>query len=163
MGWDAVVAICEILGLVAVVVTLVYMARQIHENTAAVTSNTQQTHFDAWTALSDLVIENTEVALLIRKSQDGEASFDDAESIRFDWLATRLFGLYESVYADRTSGLIEGSLADAYERHYLSFACKPGFRRFWEAHRSWHFEQFVAHVDQKMTTAESADQTARPA
>ena len=163
MNWDAVVAICETLGLVAIVVTLVYMASQIHENTAAVASNTQQTHFDAWTALSDLIIQNEDVAELIRKSEQGEASFDDSERIRFDWLATKFFGLFESVHADRSSGLIDGDLARAYERYYLSYCRKPGFRRFWESHRSWFFERFVAHVDEKLAIAEPAGRTVESA
>ncbi|MHC5024299.1 MAG: hypothetical protein ACYTGG_10390 [Planctomycetota bacterium] len=157
MSWDAVVAICEILGLIAIVVTLVYMARQIRENTAAVASNTQQTHFDAWNSLSDLVVESPDVAELIRKGEQADVSFSGSERIRFEWLATKLFGLYESVFADKTSGLIDAALADAYERYYISFCCKPGFRSFWEAHRSWYFQQFVEHVDQKMGTDASAD------
>ena len=32
MNWEAVSAIAEVVGLVAVIVTLVYLARQIHQN-----------------------------------------------------------------------------------------------------------------------------------
>ena len=157
MSWDAVVAICEMLGLIAIVMTLVYVARQIRENTAAVASNTQQTHFAAWNALSDLIIESSDVADLVRKGDRSNTSLSDSEAVRFEWLATKLFGLYESVFADRTSGLIEAEIADAYERYYLSYCCKPGFRSFWESHRSWYFHDFVAYLDQKMSEASSEE------
>jgi hypothetical protein len=133
------------------------MARQIRENTVAVASNTQQAHLDAWNVLSDLVIENSDVAELIRKSEQTDPSFDESERIRFEWLATKLFALYESVHADVTSGLLESAIAGAYERYYFDILCKPGFRGFWESHRSWYSQQFVAHVDQKLGATSSAN------
>ena len=44
MNWDAIVAICEILGASAVVITLVYLARQVKDTATQTKLNTTHTY-----------------------------------------------------------------------------------------------------------------------
>ncbi|MHC4976705.1 MAG: hypothetical protein ACYTF7_08885 [Planctomycetota bacterium] len=89
-----------------------------------------------------------------------DASYTDAEQVRFDWLATRIFGLYESLYADKTSGLIDEHLAGAYERYYNSILSKPGFRGYWKSHQDWFFKEFVTRVNQVFAATDASARSA---
>lgn len=150
MNWEAIGAVGEILGAAAVVLTLLYLALQVRQNTLAVTSSTQQIHLDAWNAMSTLIIENLEVARLLSMNDEEIAALDRVDQVRFEWFATKIFALWEHVYADIFRGLFEASSAEAFERYYRDITRKPVFRNFWESHRTWYFDEFVAHVDREL-------------
>ena len=95
-------------------------------------------------------MENPGVAELIRQSEQLESSPDKLSRIRFEWLAVRVFGMFESVYADVDAGLLDPSLAVAYMNYYGELVQKPGFERFWRDHRSWYFDAFADHVDSEV-------------
>ena len=149
MNWEAIAAVGEILGAAAVVVTLLYLAAQVRHNTVATTASTQQTHLDAWNAMSTLVIENPQVARLLSMSDGEIASLDRVQQVQLEWFATKVFAHWEHVHTDILSGLFKTAYGEAFERYYRDITRKPVFRRFWEAHRDWYYEDFVAHVDRK--------------
>ena len=55
----------EFIGGVAVLVTLVYLAAQIRQNTKVVATNTQSGIFESWAALASDVVRDPAVAALI--------------------------------------------------------------------------------------------------
>ena len=54
MNWEAIGATGEIIGAVGVIVTLVYLAIQIRQNTASLKSSTLQARLEASAGLHDL-------------------------------------------------------------------------------------------------------------
>jgi len=131
MNWDAASAIGEIVGAVAVVITLLFLVRQLHQNTVALKLQSERAssdaihnwsltmmHSDAATAVSpayfgaeieDLkphemaATEHFSISILIALQQD-----------YFDWKRG-----YQSdeLWASR-AGLIEGVFASAYVRKW---------------------------------------------
>ncbi len=120
------------------IATLVYLALQVRHNAAASTSSTQQSHAEAFTRLSSLVIENSEVAKLLahaeQSSPGGSQALPREDEIRMEWLATRIFATYESAYTDAQSGLFETDLWGVYEGYYREAVRRPGFQTSWETH-----------------------------
>ncbi len=62
MNWDAIGAIGEILGAIAVLGTLIYLAAQIRQNTASVTTATYESMMAGITDINLVVASNPEVA-----------------------------------------------------------------------------------------------------
>jgi hypothetical protein len=147
MNWDAAGAIGEILGAALVVVTLLYLARQVRLNTVATGSSTYQTHMEAWHALSAMIIENPKVADLLLSSEDESAVLDRVDQIRFEFLATKVFGLWEHLHLDANAGLFSKAEAAVWDRYFGDLTNRPGFRSFWESNKAWYFDGFVAHVE----------------
>jgi hypothetical protein len=48
MNWEAIAAIGEVLGAVAVVITLVYLAKQLRENTKSIKLQSVEATFKEW-------------------------------------------------------------------------------------------------------------------
>ena len=50
MNWDAIGAIGEVCGAIAVVITLVYLSRQLRENTKSIKLQSVESTFSEWNA-----------------------------------------------------------------------------------------------------------------
>ena len=136
----------EIISAVAVVISIVYLAQQIRENTAAVKFDTSQGLLelqfeqDAWD--QDL----THVALLQRGTADPE-SLSDAE-----WASlSRRYALKYNVWALAYIGYRKGTLDlddwEGWNRSYAGTICKAGYQRFWEERKHWWTDNFQRIVE----------------
>jgi hypothetical protein len=80
MNWDAIGALSELIGAVAVVLTLAYLASQIRQNTKMMSAQAYQSRSDALMDLSMRVAESETLSsiqtrVLLRKG--GTVQFDD--------------------------------------------------------------------------------------
>ncbi len=83
MNWEAIGAIGEILGATAVLVTLLYLAAQIRQNTKSATTATYESAMSAFTQSNMTVAGNPNLAsIMVRGSIDPD-SLDPEEAYRY--------------------------------------------------------------------------------
>jgi hypothetical protein len=83
MNWDALGAIGEVIGPLAVFLTLGYLAVQIRQNTKAVRASALDSSVNAVNAVRVAMFENVEVTALYRKGLENPDELDDNEKTRF--------------------------------------------------------------------------------
>ena len=83
MNWDALGAIGEVIGPLALFLTLGYLAVQIRQNTKAVRASALDSSVNAVNAVRVAMIENVEVTALYRKGLENPDELDDNEKTRF--------------------------------------------------------------------------------
>ena len=67
MNWTAITAVADIVGTVAIVVSLIYVARQLGQNTRAVKSATWQATQDAEQRFDETIATSSKMAELFDK------------------------------------------------------------------------------------------------
>ncbi len=95
----------EIVAAIGVVVSLIYLGRQIRQNTAHLSQNTQSVQLSALEAtvesgnrVRELLIVNPELSELYTKGLEGYSQLDRTERLRFGMLLTNLFGAVQASY-----------------------------------------------------------------
>jgi hypothetical protein len=68
MHWEAIRAIAELLGALGVIATLVYLARQINQNTSTVRASAAASLSEAQTGLSALLAQDADINRSLRRS-----------------------------------------------------------------------------------------------
>ncbi len=86
MNWEAIGAVGEIVGAVAVVLTLVYLAVQLRQNTAAVSTSTYESVTSGFNSVNEVVVGDAEVADIFYRGTVNPESLSPAEGIRFSFL-----------------------------------------------------------------------------
>jgi hypothetical protein len=152
MNWEALGAIGEIVGAIAVVLTLGYLALQIRQNTNAVIPSTKQSLFDNWSALSNRMLEHPSVSLpqLMLKARTQFSGLDEEEALRFESLATRIFGMYETTFYHHQVGVLDEKFWRVYDSYYRDNLRGEGFRNFWDSRKPWYHEDFRRYVDSEV-------------
>ena len=136
----------QIVGAIAVVVSIVYLAEQIRSNTSAV-------RYEAARGLKELQFQvdqwdqdSSHVAMMMRGDSD-PASLSAVEWIQY----ARRWANRHSVWAMAHTGSLGGTLQqtewEGWDRSYSDGACLPGRRQFWTERREWYSAAFQSHVD----------------
>lgn len=156
MNWDAVGAIGEVVGALAVVATLGYLAIQIRQNTMAVRRNSvRQANEGNSRALNSLIDEGvSEVFVRGLKSLD---DLSDVERFRFDNVFYQWLSAQEQAFIDRREGAISDDSFAVYENTVPGFLTTPGGREWWRQRCLWFSSSFRNDVDRliSMPTVEA--------
>lgn len=130
MNWEAIGALWEVGGAIAVVVTLIYLAKQIRQNTAQVRVQT-----DALVAqtTSDFVglLAHEGMARVYRRGLDGE-TLDEDDDIRFSGLLYLNFNNIENYYRQYQQAQMDEGQWQKWHDLLGWYLRQPGARRWWQ-------------------------------
>jgi hypothetical protein len=145
MDWNAIGAVGEILGAIAVVATLFYLTKQIHQSTKVARANLSKDLFlTSREAIWDLAAnpELTEIFAEIR-------GYEDLDETRRTMFFQSFFRLYEVVFTLHREGLVDDGIYESYLTMIRVFAASKHFDAYWSVTRRQFHSEFRAYVDEQ--------------
>ena len=147
MNWEAIGAVGELIGGLAVIATLIYLAVQIRQNTAMITAQTVQASVDATQRTLLFRAEHGALRAILRKARDDEELTRD----EFEMLASYLqaaFMNFQARLQHNARGLFDESVNESYENILEDYLETPYVRRWWAFARALYGDEFRAHCDE---------------
>ncbi len=102
LNWEAIAAVGQLVGALAVLITLIYLAVQIRQNTAAVATATYESTMTGFNDINVVVASHPELASLLDRGCQGQDSLSAEEVVQFNFVLRcyanqwwKLFKLYE--------------------------------------------------------------------
>ena len=156
MNWEAIGAVAEILGAVAVVASLVYLGRQIHQSNAQSQADARYSFLDAYGQLSLTIAANNDLASVFRRGMQG-LELDEDEAIQFfvcigQYLNTWsvLFDLHEERHLPDTQWTV-------IRKDIITMLSTPGCRAFWDdVGRLGVHDDFLNEVEKILASEETS-------
>jgi len=150
-------AIGEVIAAVAVVVSLLYLAAQIRQNTRQSeiqSSNLRQTIYTAtgesFSAFRSLIIGDSETAEIWRKASQSPSLLDESELVRADYLIQEYFVSFMIAYVNSRELALEQRIDHAmWIKDAMDYELrKSGIREWWRGNRNrFNLEDFRESMD----------------
>lgn len=165
MNWDALAAVAELLAALGVIVSVVYLAAQIRHGAVQVDELGRSQRLVAladvaqrFTEFRKTVAQNQELASVWLRGRKDLRDLDDAERVRFDYLAAEMFWAYAMLFLYREEDRLNESLFDTSFPNLRLYASGPGIAEWWRSssHRSEYPDEFRAAVDDLLSSAGGA-------
>ena len=115
MNWDAIGAVAESVGAIAVVITLVYLTIQVRVGNKQRELEALRHNWDGLNGLSELLCESTEKASIVLRGRDSLESLTPEEYLVFEFIHIRILNTIELWYMQ----LMETSSPGAYRDQQL--------------------------------------------
>ena len=131
MDWDAMGAIGEVVGAVAVIVTIGYLAAQVRIANRRSASDLQSKISDNSSEICDLILNNPEVVQLLEKCKRNSRDFTDEEIIRAEFLSERIMNMWWTAEISYQNGSIDSAIYETMvEDGSRYMGTYPGLRDF---------------------------------
>ena len=166
MNWSALGAIGEIIGAAGVIVSLLYLAGQVRNNSRQLRHAAAQAVLDKLNGLIGQLAFTAGAGDVWTRGLSGlDALVDDEELVRFSSMLLQAFWAYEEVLHYRRAGVIEDwawTHAKAPVEHFMR---TPGFQEWWQLRGNWFSDEFQGFVNDGMpqTTGALVEDFKRPA
>jgi hypothetical protein len=147
MNWEALGAIGEIVGAMAVVLTLGYLAMQIRQNTRSLRLST---HHTIASRVTDMLRSYADSADLARITETGDRDPNElSPEDRRRWRAWNLgiFRHLEDMYYQYSNGMLDESYWTGFRRWRASRLREPGVVSFWDENKGAFRGEFITFVD----------------
>jgi hypothetical protein len=147
MNWEALGAIGEIVAAVAVVVSLIYLAVQIRQNTRWLRASTHHSLTSLTVEMNRVIEENPDMARIMRVGTQDFQQLTPDERLRFNTNLTSRFRHHENLYYQYRSGMLDEEEFSGFRRRFAWHLRFPGTLGYWRNARDFHSDEFADYVD----------------
>jgi hypothetical protein len=137
----------QVIGAVAVVISLIYVALQIRQNTNAVrvaTSQSVHEHFANW--YNSLACDASLSKIVIDGLRD-YGSLSETDKVRFVAIFMAFLSYSQNAFIKWKQGLLAPALWMAWEQIIMNFTGAPGGKAFWKERAYLFGEEFRRYVE----------------
>lgn len=153
MTWSEIGVVAEVFGAIGVIVSLVYLSRQVRQNTRAVRMANAATGQNNFQQLARFLYEDRDGCALILRAMQGADDLTPAERLSsyayfFDFLKTAELAHYQFRHGELDEPFWAASL-----RFYQAYFSTPGFRAYWAERQIAFLPEFQEAMETWLATA----------
>jgi hypothetical protein len=156
VNWDAIGASAELLGAIATVSTLAYLALQIRQNTKMGKVATATARAEQRVQQSAFISQSSEINRLFWAGLDDPESLSGDEYRHFESVFSTYFLAFEGGFNFNRENVLTESEWAGHTTAMSSLLSKPGFRRFWVKWRDQYPTDFSAYIDSLFSEMDSS-------
>ena len=143
-------SIGELVGAIATVGTLLYLAIQIRANTKAARGSTLQSTVQFSANWVESLYRDPELALVFDRGRENSDSLSEAEHARFFYIMIGLVRMAQNVHYQFDQGLMSKDIWDGYCESILRLLEQPGSRQWWEENAARFSSSFRTFLDREL-------------
>ena len=147
MTLDQLANIGEIIGSIAVIVSIVYLAIQIRTNTEAERTGTYQAIVSDFGALNNTMASTPELSHLFVQAMESYHPLSADEKARISQLFFQCFRFFENMFYQNQKGYLDEEVWTGWKRLMLTYYSRPGFQTWWEHRRDVYSESFALFLE----------------
>ena len=146
MNWEAFGAIGEVVGATAVVVTLLFVARDIRQNSKSLAIAALRDTTAQWNQWSNMIASSGDLACIVEKGNRSYSSLSESERLRYGAYVQSFFDnveSYRSLVVDHKTDR-DLSVLTAIASRRVSI---PGFAAWWSENTADYAADYVGWID----------------
>ena len=146
MNWEAIGAVGEVCGAIAVVITLVYLARQLRENTESIKLQSIEATFQDWNDHLKDIQSIDGVGLAYAKALKSEP-LSELEEHQLTYLLRRIFNSFAKVHYLKSIGVSDPFNSESLEAALPYLLKTQFFDQWWPVQRNRYSPEFQKYLD----------------
>lgn len=157
MTLDQIVAISQAVAAVGVILSLVFLAIQLRQNTMAVRSSSIQNLVQSLSDTAQVNVDNEYLVPIMLKARTDPKGLTEEERARLHFWFIMSIRRFEGVYFQRKLGLVDSAIIDGFERSHLSIIASRSGRAWWAEGKKIFNSGFVSYIDLRLDEGDLAD------
>ena len=146
----------EFIGAVGVVISLIYLARQMIQNTTSVRAASFNSMVQNSIRLLEHSFRDSEFAAFLHRAEEDPASLTPEERIRWDAYMTAVFRHFGNLVYQYRVGALDRQMWESYERTLREHMEKPSWADWIQDHRLLFSSSLIDQVERVRAGSRSA-------
>ena len=147
MNWEAISSIGDIIGAIGVVISLIYLAMQIRQNTKAMKAQSAREAVAAMRDFNKSMVEDPEIARIFRVGAESINSLNEEERGRFGHILFNFFKTAEELHYQYLQGTLDPEIWFSWKQIVALYSTSPGFGEYWSMRSNFFTPAFRSEHD----------------
>jgi hypothetical protein len=157
VNWEAISAIGQMVGALAVVISLIYLANQVRSNARETRLAARRSTLEAMSRFALEIAEHADLAELRNRGFQDFESLEATDRARFGSHMHAMFRTIENVYYQHLEGHLDPRVWRGLEAVIRDLNALPGVQAWWRSRSYWFDEEFAKFINQQQQTATRHD------
>lgn len=154
MNWDALGAIGELLGALVVIVTLVYLAIQLRENTRMLRISAADRALAFVLEFTGDLARDEEFSQLLTHGAEDWENLSESERVRMAYVFFRMFKIFENIHYLYTIGYLEEETWLSWKILLIMYAQGQGGKFYLSTRKPLFSKRFLDMIDSEVSASE---------
>ena len=146
MNLEGIYFVVQIIAGVAVIGSLIYLARQLRQNTDVARTSMRHQVTNAAMLGGQILADNGELAKLLQRLNAGEA-LEPHENLRLQALAFMVTRNWENIHYQYLNGMVTDSEWAAFRKNLLALFLSPLWQDYWRREHEIYTDRFRSEVE----------------
>jgi len=146
MDWNAIGAVGEILGALAVLVSVFYLATQIRQNTKSIKASAER-ELGSNSNAAGMALSATQIPILVVKASKDISQLTEEEIAQFGWWLNATLRHWETAFYQFQEGYISEDSWEGLFQQIRMFMQSDGVQRYWAARKNTYRSDFRELID----------------
>ena len=147
MNWEAIGTVAELVGAIAVVISLIYLASQLRSSSRAFKTSLRDTALKSLMEWNYNMLADPDLGWIFQKGIKDFDSLEERDRARLIHVLFSFFKVFENIYLHYLEGSVD---KDVWEQNYklLSlYASQPGAKNYWNSRYETFHPRFQHLLD----------------
>ena len=135
MNWEAISAVGQIVGALAVLITLIYLAIQLKQNTAAVATSTYESTMTGFNDINVIVASTPALASILDRGCMSTDVLTEIETVQFNFILRCYANQWWKLFKLYKRGSLARSEWSIFAKEAAQFLEQPGCKPFCEQNK----------------------------
>ncbi len=159
MSWEAISAVAEAVGTIAVLISLLYLAVQIRTQNRESQLSASSDLSRGFTDFTGDMAGNSDLAAIIVKGNGALESLNEVESLQFFSHNARVCRILEGLHRQNSAGRLHDDSWSGVKNILIDYSAYKGFRDWWHLRRHWYSKEFQDYIDPLMSERDGRENT----
>jgi hypothetical protein len=147
MTLEGIYYISQIVAVIAIFASLIFVGLQVRQNTKALKATSHHAITDSFNAINNLVLSDPKVARIMRLTLAGSEEMDEDERVSANYMLLANMRIFETLYYQFKNGTLDKKLFDAELKTLKWVVTLPGFLAWWPVNPISLSDEFRAFID----------------
>ena len=146
--------IVELLGVVGVIGSLIFVALQVRQNTAAIRSQAAQGIQDQITAIYQMYVSDPTLSDILLRTRSVPSNLTEEERFRFEGFEMATFAAYQNLFIQTREGVVDEEFARGWWQNLRDILARPVQQEIWTSNEFVFSPDFRKFVDAEVMSLE---------
>ena len=147
--------ISQIVAAVILVLSVIYLALQVRQNTSAMRLSNFQAVSISWANIFGMLTNNEEVADIYRRGLVEQDTLNEIEQFRFRMLGMQILRMFHECFEEQLEGGVRQVRWESSQRASLDIMQTPGMQILWSLRKHWFPDDFQVYMDNLIERSET--------
>lgn len=157
MNWEMITALAAIIGTIAIVASLLYVAREMKESRRQRSIEAYHRALDEVDDFAKLMAQDHANSDIWWRASKGVENLTDVERVRYFAMLFVLFRSWEKAFHYQGEGAQQDWSAEVSLKTMADFTMSPGVQEYWALRKRWYTADFRHWVDNKIKERSGVD------
>ena len=146
--------LAEIIGVIAVIISIIYLGFQVKQNTKVIALGTVHSICSAFREQYENISTDKQVADVFLRGLVDTDEIDGAELMQFHAIMHDLFRVYEDSFYQYKQGALDPEIWKGISRQLVELGSQKGMREYWQKRKIFYHDAFQIEVDNEVFAKE---------